>query len=149
LSLTILFTLFYAPFNPLAVSINTFQTELTLFLLNQFLEPGQIQGIDIWINPHYKIIINQACNGLIPIFFLWAAIIAYPSSFIHKLIWIILGYLVFIIVNTIRLLIVVFFTKQGGQANFYWSHDLIGNMLIMITGLLMFVIFIKTRRNRE
>jgi exosortase/archaeosortase family protein len=147
LSLGLLFALFYAPTNPLAIVVNRYQTDLTLYLLGLFLEPGQLQGIDIWINPHYKIIINQACNGFIPIFFLWAAIIAYPSSFAHKLIWTITGYVVFVAVNTFRILTVVHFTqKEGGQGNFYWSHDLLGNILLIATGLLLFIVFIKSSR---
>ena len=149
LSLGLLFAFFYAPINPLAVLINRYQTDLTLYLLGLFLEPGQLHGIDIWINPHYKIIINQACNGLIPVFFLWAAIIAYPSSFAHKLFWMITGYVAFVIVNTFRILTVVHFTQQeGGQGNFYWSHDLLGNILLTVTGLLLFIVFIQGSRKK-
>jgi exosortase/archaeosortase family protein len=112
--------------------------------LAYFLAPGQLQGIDIIINPHYKIIINQACNGMIPVIFLWASILAYPSKLLLKLLWMVLGYAVFSIVNIIRILIVVYFVEQEGeQSNFYWSHDLLGNAMLMITGLFIFYVFIK------
>lgn len=146
--LLLLFGLFYAPFVPVASVLNQMQTALTLRGLDLFLEPGQLQGIDIIINPHYKIIINQACNGMIPILFLWASILAYPAPLQHKLLWLIVGYVVFTVVNIVRILFVVFFVGQeAGRGNFYWSHDIVGNALLMLTGLGLFVTFIKRAKN--
>jgi len=145
LFLVILFTLFYADTNVFSTYLNEAQTTLTLVLLSLFLDPGQLQGIDIWINPHYKIIINQACNGVIPILFLFASILAYPSTLWHKTFWMGTGYIVFSLVNVLRILLVVSFTEQeGGQGNFYWSHDIVGNILLMGVGLGLFITFIKT-----
>ena len=125
--------------------VNDGQSKLTLYGLDFFLKPDQLQGIDIWINPQYKIIINQACNGIIPILFLVASILAYPSGFFHKVLWILIGYVVFSAVNVMRILLVVYATEHGeGQGEFYWSHDLVGNALLMLTGLGLFVLFIKT-----
>jgi exosortase/archaeosortase family protein len=147
LFLALLFTFFYADTSVVSTFLNETQTKLTLFFLDTFLEVGQLQGIDIWINPHYKIIINQACNGMIPILFLYASILAYPSSLWHKLVWMVIGYLLFSLVNVIRLLFVVYATKTGqGQEEFYWSHDLVGNAMLMLTGLGLFIVFIRTAR---
>lgn len=147
LLLLLLFALVYADTNIVATSINEAQTALTLFFLDLFLEPAQLQGVEIWINPHYKIIIDQACNGLIPILFLFAAILAYPSYVRHKILWMGLGYLLFSLVNILRILLVVYFVKQEeGQGNFYWSHDLLGNALLMGVGLGLFIAFIKTSK---
>ena len=145
LFLALLFTLFYADTSVISTTLNQGQTKLTLYFLSIFLEPGQLKGIDIWINPHYRIIINQACNGIIPVLFLWASILAYPSPFWHKILWMGIGYLLFTLVNVFRILLVVHFVEQeGGRGNFYWSHDLLGNSLLMIIGLGLFIAFIKT-----
>lgn len=145
LYLMILFTLFYADTSLLSNKVNEEQTKLTIFFLKIFLTPGQLQGVDIWINPHYKIIINHACNGLIPIIFLFASIFAYPSTLWHKIYWMIIGYMVFTLVNVFRILLVVYFVEQkAGRENFYWSHDLMGNILLMGVGLGLFIAFIKT-----
>jgi exosortase/archaeosortase family protein len=150
LFLLLLFTLFYAETNALSVYLNEAQTSVTLALLNIFLDPDQLKGIDIWINPHYKIIINQACNGMIPILFLFAAILAYPSTLLHKLFWMIVGYVVFSFVNVLRILLVVYFVEQKeGRENFYWSHDLMGNALLMVVGLSLFILFIKTSKRSK
>jgi len=145
LFLALLFTLFYADTSIISNTLNQGQTKLTLYFLTIFLEPGQLKGIDILINPYYRIIINQACNGIIPILFLWASILAYPSRIWHKILWMGIGYLLFTLVNILRILIVVHFVEQeGGKGNFYWSHDLLGNSLLMIVGLGLFVAFVKT-----
>lgn len=147
LFLGILFTLFYADTSSLSTWLNDGQTKLTLLFLDMFLAPDQLLGSDIWINPHYKIIINQACNGMIPILFLFASILAYPSELWHKIFWMGMGYMVFSLVNVLRILLVVYFVEQKeGQANFYWSHDLVGNALLMGVGLGLFVAFIKTSK---
>jgi exosortase/archaeosortase family protein len=154
LYLLILFTLFYADTSFLSNLVNEAQTKLTIFFLKIFLAQGQLQGVDIWINPHYKIIINQACNGLIPILFLFASIFAYPSTLWHRIYWMMIGYTVFTLVNVFRILLVVYFVEQNaGRENFYWSHDLMGNILLMGVGLGLFITFIKTssfnRSNRS
>jgi len=145
LFLALLFTFFYAPTTIFSTLLNDGQTTLTLYLLGLFLRPEQLQGIDIWINPHYKIIINKACNGVIPILFLFGSILAYPSTLVHKMVWMGFGYVVFSLINIIRILVVVYVTQAGeGHADFYWSHDLLGNGLLMLTGLGLFIAFIKT-----
>jgi len=144
LFLALLFVFFYAPTSMLSTVLNEGQTKLTLNLLDIFLKPEQLKGIDIWINPYYKIIINKACNGVIPILFLFASILAYPSSIMHKILWMLIGYMVFSVVNVMRILLVVYVTEHGeGQGEFYWSHDIVGNMILMLTGLGLFVAFIK------
>jgi exosortase/archaeosortase family protein len=56
-----------------------------------------------------------------------------------------LGYVVFSVVNVLRILLVVYVTQTGeGHADFYWSHDLVGNLLLMLVGLGLFIAFIKT-----
>lgn len=150
LYLALFFTFFYANTSIVSHTINEEQTKLTLYFLNIFLGPDQLQGIDIWINSHYKIIINQACNGIIPTLFLWAAILAYPSTIWHKILWMVMGYLLFSLVNIFRILLVVHFVEQeGGRGNFYWSHDLMGNTILMVVGLGLFVVFIRTAGRRK
>ena len=144
LYLVILFILFYTETSILATLVNEGQTKLTLFFLDMFLPAEQLKGIDIWITSQYRIIINQACNGIIPILFLFASILAYPSRLSYKILWMSIGYVIFSLVNVFRILLVVYFVEQkGGQENFYWSHDLIGNALLMSVGLGLFISFIK------
>ena len=58
-----------------------------------------------------------------------------------------IAYLLYSVINVVRLLWVVYATTHGrGQAEFWWSHDIVGNMMLMVTGLLLFVAYIKTGR---
>lgn len=147
LFLAILFTFFYADTSVVSTFLNNGQTKLTLFFLDIFLASKQLVGIDIMINSNYKITINQACNGMIPILFLFASILAYPSEILYKLLWMLIGYVLFSLVNVIRILLVVYFVAgEGGRGSFYWSHDLLGNALLMGLGLGLFILFIKTSK---
>jgi len=150
LFLALLFVFFYLPTSPVSLYLNQVQTGLTLYLLGLFLEPGQLQGIDIMINPHYKIIINQACNGLIPFFFLAASILAFPATLLHKALWLLIGYLVYSLANVGRILMVVHFVEsEGGRGNFHWSHDIVGNAILLVVGLGLFIAFIKSSKAKR
>ena len=150
LFLALLFIFFYAPTTELSLYLNEMQNRWTLAALNIFLEPEQLKGTDIWVNPHYKIVITQACNGMIPILFLYASILAYPSSIKHKILWMLLGYCVFFVVNIGRIVWVVYITQNGeGHGDFHWSHDIVGNILLLFTGLGLFYIYIKTAKTKN
>jgi len=141
----LLFALFYWELSPVAEFVNHIQTKLTLYFLGIGLGEGQLQGIDIWINPHYKVIVTKACNGTIPILIFWAAVLAYPVDWVYTLWWIVIGYLVLTVVNIFRLVMVAYFVKV--QSDFPFYHDLLGNILLMATGLLLFYLFLRgTRR---
>jgi len=144
LYLSSLFLILYAPTSSVSTTINNFQTNLTLQTISLFLKDTQIRGIDIWVNPYYKIIITQACNGMIPTLFLVSSILAYPSKFIMKILWIIVGYIVYIIANVLRLILVIKVTKIYGSNSFYWIHDIVGNALLIGVGFMIFTAFIKT-----
>ncbi len=143
-TLTLLFTLLYADTTILSRWLNDTQTSLTLMLLEFLLKPEQLQGYTIIISDHYRIIITQACNGVIPVLFYFSAILAYPSKVWIRAIWMGVGYLLLTVVNVLRILSVVYFVEQkGGRDNFYFAHDIFGNVLLMIAGLGLFFLFIK------
>lgn len=142
--LPLLFALLYWDLSPVAEFLNHYQTKLTLYFLDLGLAKGQLNGIDILVNPHYKIIITKACNGMIPILILFASILAYPVDWVHKLWWAIIGYVALTVINIARLLMVAHFVKE--QPDFPLYHDLFGNLLLMVAGLLLFYLFLKGTR---
>jgi len=143
--LPLLFALFYWDVSPVAEFINHYQTKLTLYFLELGLKEGQLQGIDILVNPHYKIIITKACNGMIPILVLFSAMWAYPVDWISKVRWLFAGYGIITGINIARLLMVAHFVKK--QPDFPLYHDLFGNLLLMMTGLLLFYLFLRSTRS--
>lgn len=145
----ILFALFYLPSNPISVALNTLQTKMTLKILSILLWHNAIQGIDIRIDPHYTIYISQACNGFIPILILYASLLAYPASWLYRIVWMLAGYLIFNLVNIGRIVFVAHMTRKYGHEAFHWSHDLLGNAILILTGLLLFIAFIKGARKQN
>jgi exosortase/archaeosortase family protein len=147
-TLSLLFILFYLPTNPLAEVLNGTQTDITLSLLRPFLDHDQLQGHEVWINPHYKIVINNACNGLIPLFLLWAAIVAFPSKTLKKILWITIGYFIFIGVNTLRIVAVIYMSEKYGGESFFLAHDLFGNAILLLTGAMILISYLRTAYQR-
>ena len=149
LTLLSLFGLLYLDTNFIANVFNQKQTALTLSMIEPFLKTGQLRGEDIVISPYYKIIITQACNGMIPILFYFTAIISYPSRLCFKPLWMAVGYILFTLANVLRILIVVYFVEQkGGRENFFWAHDIFGNVILMTLGFALFILYIKSAAKR-
>ena len=141
LSLTaLLFALLYWDISPVARVINEQQTQMLLYTLDMILPDGQIQGINIIISPRYHVIITQACNGMIPYLVLASAVLAYHKPWVYKLKWLLIGYILFFIINVIRLLIVTYFVTMS--PSYFWiSHDIFGNALLMASGLFIFYLY--------
>ena len=138
----LLFALLYWDISPIARVINEQQTQILLYTLDMILPDGQIQGINIIISPRYHVIITQACNGMIPYLVLASAILAYHKPWAHKLKWLVVGYLLFFIINVIRLLIVTYFVTMS--PSYFWiSHDIFGNALLMASGLFIFYLYLR------
>ncbi|ADV45596.1 exosortase/archaeosortase family protein [Nitratifractor salsuginis] len=141
----VLFLLFYLDTNSLSHWINETQRQWLLDALRFFLGEDRVRGLDILAHPHFRIIITRACNGLIPYYLYLAAILAYPRSWKARLTWAVLGYGVISAVNLLRLLMVTALVAKN-PSNFHWAHDLLGNALLMVTGLGLFYGFLRRSR---
>jgi len=111
-------------------------------ILNTLLS-NPIIGYDIVINPKYRVVITPECNGLIPYLMILAAVVAYYCSLTKKIIYSITAFIIFFIVNIIRLYIVVIVVSKYGSNYFYMVHDIGGNILLIVTGALIFLTYIK------
>jgi len=140
----LLFAIFYWDLSPIAQLINTLQTDFTTFLTSLALPNDMITGHHISINSNYELIIENACNGIIPYLFFLASILAFPSSIAHKIKWAIGGYIVIIAINIFRIWLVtqVVLVKRS---NFSLVHDYFGNAILIATSLVLFIVFVKTR----
>jgi exosortase/archaeosortase family protein len=145
--LGVLFGLFYWDLSPLSEWPNEFLRLKLLAILNAGLAEGQVRGSDIWINPHYKLMIEKACNGMIPVLMYLASIFAFPSGWGRRLLWGITGLLILLGLNVARIFMVTYFVMQGGRENFSLSHDIFGNAIFMVAGLALFYFFIRGSRH--
>jgi len=145
LGIALLFGLFYWDLSPLSQDINQKQTDLTAYLTSLTLIESMMDHHRIIINSHYALVIHKACNGMIPYLFFLASIIAFPSTLIHKIKWAIMGYIIISSINVFRVWLVTQFVLQG-RNHFSLAHDYIGNALLIFTGLILFIWFVKSRK---
>ena len=131
----ILFTIYY--FNIFYIS--SIQTDLTAYLLSIILPDNLMKSHEIFIDSRYSLIVERACNGLIAYFMLLASIISYPLTIKKKIIWIVISYIIITTVNIFRIWLVTQFVLKD-KSYFYLSHDIIGNILLIFTSLLLFII---------
>lgn len=145
LGMLLLFALFYWDYSPISNILNQLQTNLTAWLTSLSLPEGMMEAHKIFVTEQYHLVIEKACNGMIPYLFFLASIIAFPATLMHKVKWAIMGYLFISAINVFRIWFVTQFVLQS-QNNFSLAHDYLGNALLIVTGLLLFTSFIKTRK---
>ncbi|CAA6827042.1 MAG: Unknown protein [uncultured Sulfurovum sp.] len=148
IGIILLFALFYWEYSPISNIINNYQTNLTSLLTSFSLEEGIMEAHRIFITEHYALVIEKACNGMVPFLFFLASILAFPSSIIHKIKWAIMGYLFISAMNVFRIWFVTQLVMQS-KNNFSLAHDYLGNALLILTGLILFTSFIKTRNKTQ
>jgi len=148
LGILLLFTLFYWEYSPIGLVINNLQTNLTALITSLSLPEGMMEAHRIFITEHYTLVIEKACNGMIPYLFFLASILAFPSTLRHKVQWAIMGYIFITTMNIFRIWFVTQFVLQE-QNNFSLAHDYLGNGLLILTGLILFTSFIKTRSKEK
>ena len=144
LSIALLFLLFYWDGSALAVTLNQWQVSLSAQLTSLTLAKNLMQANHIFISPSLTLVIDKSCNGFIPYFFFLASIIAFPSTFKHKIKWAISGYILLSLLNVFRIWFITQLVMDS-QNNFSLAHDYLGNMFLVLSGTLLFIAFIKTR----
>jgi exosortase/archaeosortase family protein len=147
-ALSVLFLLFYADTSILSRWVAGFHQQVVLRSLEFILDPGQVSGSDVLISPHFRLRIAKACNGVIPFLFYAASLIAFPARLSHKIVWLLIGYITIMSINILRIVFVARIVEVDTHY-FELVHDLIGNSLLAITVLLLFVLFIKRSRTGE
>ncbi len=144
--LALLFGLFYWgkywSYSPFGEALDSAIRSLIMPILDTILN-NPIIDYDIIINPKFRVVITPECNGIIPYLMILAAILAYPCRFTKKIFWAIFAFIIIFIVNIIRLYIVVEVVNRFGGDYFYLVHDIGGNILLIITGALLYLRYLK------
>ncbi len=148
MGIAFLFAIFYWELSPISTIINTIQTDFTAYLTSLSLPLGMMEEHKIFISPHYALVIEKACNGMIPYLFFLASIMAFPSSLIHKAKWAVMGYFFITSINVFRIWFVTQFVLEE-KSNFSLAHDYLGNGILILAGLVLFTSFVKTRVNTK
>ncbi|CAA6827031.1 MAG: Unknown protein [uncultured Sulfurovum sp.] len=144
LTIVILFVFFYWEASPLSKHLNNWQINLSAFLSSLTLNENLMEGNRIFISKSLTLVIDKSCNGFIPYFFFLASVLAFPSNIKHKIKWAFIGYIVLSLLNVFRIWFITQFVMQT-ESNFSFAHDYLGNIFLVMSGLILFVIFIRTR----
>ena len=145
LNIILLFSLFYWDISPIAEMLNQLQTDLTTYIVSLTLNDEITKGYEIVINSHYSLVIERACNGMVPYLFFLASIIAFPSTLLHKIKWVLVGYIIITTINIFRIWLVAKLVLAEVD-NFSLAHDFIGNAILIFTALTLFILFVKTKK---
>ena len=145
IGIALFFGIFYWDASPISLLINQHQTSLTTYLTSLTLPNEMMNNYRIFISDNYSLVIEKACNGMIPYLFFLASIMAFPSTLLHKAKWALFGYLLISLMNTFRIWMVTQLVLQE-RNNFSLAHDYLGNALLISTGLMLFILFVKSRK---
>ena len=145
LGIIVLFALFYWDYSPFSAMVNDPQTNLTALLTSYSLPEGMIDAYRIFITENYVLVIEKACNGMIPYLFFLASILAFPANLTHKTKWALIGYFVILVINIFRIWIITQFVLHE-KNNFSLAHDYMGNGLLIFADIILFILFVKTRK---
>jgi len=132
----------YWSYSPIGEYLDSTIRASIMPILDTFLD-NPIIDYDIVINPKYRVVITPECNGIIPYLMILSAILAYPCKITQKIVWAILSFFIFFIINIIRLYIVAIVVSKYGTNWFYLIHDIGGNLLLIITGATIFLLYLK------
>ena len=132
-----LYIIFYSPISPISEHINLWQKDFLLYSMRIFIDSFEFIDYQIIINPHYHLEITSRCTSSIPLFLLWAFILAHKNQISKKIKIIALSLIVINIFNILRISFVAFVVKYDSSL-FFIAHSVGGNIIlgVSIFGLL-------------
>ncbi|MDX1348442.1 MAG: exosortase/archaeosortase family protein [Thiomicrorhabdus chilensis] len=137
------FLLFFEGVSPLFV-FNEWQTQLTIFITRLWVEglhlPVLIQADTLILANKMHLQILHECNGLTPYLLYLAAILAYPTDLKSKTLWLLIGYVAIVLINTVRMLGITLVVIDSPE-RFHLVHDWIGRYGVGILTVLIFYLF--------
>jgi|GEM_PF-441772 len=141
LYLVIILYLFVESNNIVADKVNNFQSETLIYALSFVFSERIIEHYVIIEPSVYAISIDRSCNGLLPFLALMASILARKIKFVFKLIAIGIAYILVSMINFFRIVFVIDMVIIN-QSNFSWSHDIVGNLMVISSNIAIFILFL-------
>ena len=91
----------------------------------------------------FGVSIEPGCNGIEACIVLFAAVIAFPSTWRHKLLGLALGFVAVQGLNVVRV-ISLFYLGQWNFQVFEWAHLYVWQALIMLDVLVVWLVWVRT-----
>lgn len=90
----------------------------------------------------FAVAIQAGCNGVEAMIVLFAAMVAFPAPWKHRLVGVGIGFVAIQVMNLLRI-ITLFYLGQWNETAFKWAHLYIWQALIMLDVLLVFLIWLR------
>jgi len=134
---------YFEAFSPF-VWMHHLHTDLSIYLTHAWIEHFDIpivmsQGTLLYTHGLQLEILDE-CNGLAPFLFFLAAILAYPAAQKDKIIWILISYFMFILLNAIRIDGILYHVIEYPE-DFIFVHEVIGRYSMAFIPLILFYLF--------
>lgn len=91
----------------------------------------------------FVIAIERGCNGIEAVIILFAAIVAFPAPWRHKLLGLGAGFLAIQLLNVARI-VSLFYLGLWNRTWFDWFHLYLWQALIVLDALIVFLIWLRT-----
>lgn len=90
----------------------------------------------------FGVSIEPGCNGIEACIVLFAAVMAFPSTWRHKLVGLVLGFVAVQALNVVRV-ISLFYLGQWNTAVFNFAHEYLWQALIMLDVLIVWLLWVR------
>ncbi|MDO9208254.1 MAG: exosortase/archaeosortase family protein [Sulfuricurvum sp.] len=139
-----LFLFFYFDsFSPF-IFINQLETDLNVFLMQQWISfhaiPVTMIGPDIFFHHGLHLTVVNECNGMAAFFLFLASVLSYPTPGSPKIFYALFGYLVILLANTVRLVGITYYVIDHPES-FALLHEVVGRYVIAGIPLVLFYFF--------
>lgn len=133
--------------------LNDLQTELTVILTGYGVAltglPVEMAGPLMLFDNGVRLLIHYTCNALAPILLFFAAVLAYPTFWQTKLRWLLAGYVILVLLNLIRMLLVSYAVSVRPES-FELAHDYVGRYGVAALTVALFYLFTeRSELNRK
>ena len=119
------------------------------FLVTWFDKSAVAEGKVLWNHAtNFGVSIEAGCNGIEACIVLFAAILAFPSSWRHKIIGMVAGFFAVQAINIVRV-ISLFYLGQWNMAAFNFAHEYLWQALIMLDVLVVWLLWMRFVAKRE
>ncbi|WP_295430904.1 exosortase H [uncultured Thiodictyon sp.] len=145
LIVAVLFTVELLPWTQqvLVIPFTTGIATLAVALMQTWDSEIAAQGKIIWNTANgFAVSIEAGCNGVEAGIILAAAMLAFPASWVQKLLGIAIGLVTVQVLNLVRI-VTLFYLGQWHPTAFEWAHLYIWQALIMLDVLVVFMVWLR------
>ena len=130
----------YSPF----YFVNVFQTDATNLIMgwwvNLFDIPVRLIDDVVVFEHGLKLLILNECNGLVPFFLYVSGLLAYPTFYMSKFKWLLVGMVTLLTLNMIRIIAITLIVIDYPDS-FELAHNIVGRYSVGVVTLYLFYYF--------